>query len=177
MAQDNRVFFEMECDVELVYNPAHKHNTDIFKSVTGRGRAQIIENPEEKRVFLQALVDRYHDQPITVTPSDADRCTIFTVTVEELGEEGAHRAGEIKNVSCGTGRNRTAVQTSSKKGFYTLSLSFGFRSGTGEKRPYPVLIFLITERIRKRGEPGTDFDCFALRWKRTVCHGFFRKRR
>ena len=84
MAQDNRVFFEMECDVELVYNPAHKHNTDIFKSVTGRGRAQIIENPEEKRVFLQALVDRYHDQPITVTSADADRCTIFTVTVEEF---------------------------------------------------------------------------------------------
>ena len=95
----------------------------------------------------------------------------------EQAEECNEAARRPKRFFCGTGRNRTAVQTSSKKGFYTLSLSFGFRSGTGEKRPYPVLIFLITERIRKRGELGTDFDCFALRWKRTVCHGFFRKRR
>lgn len=44
---------------------------------------------------------------------------------------------------CGTGRNRTAVQTSSKKVFYTLSFSFRFRARAGEKlsnhRPYPPL--------------------------------------
>ena len=78
---------------------------------------------------------------------------------------------------CGTGRNRTAVQTSSKKGFYTLSLSFGFRKETGERRPYLLLIFLNTEHIRKREVLRTDFDCFALRWKRTGGYGFFRKRR
>lgn len=84
LARDHRVAFEMECDVELVYNPAHGHNTDIFKSVTGRGLARIVEDPAEKTALLQALTDRYHAQPITVTATDAGRCTIFTVTVEAL---------------------------------------------------------------------------------------------
>lgn len=84
IAQDPRVSFEMECDVELVYNPAHKHNTDIFKSVVGYGRAEIIDEMDKKIYFLQALVDRYHNEPVEVTATDAGRCTIFTVTVEKL---------------------------------------------------------------------------------------------
>lgn len=84
MARDARVAFEMECDVQLVYNPAHGHNTDIFKSVTGRGRAQLVEDPAEKKALLQALTDHYHDTPITVTDTDAARCTIFKVIVEQI---------------------------------------------------------------------------------------------
>ena len=81
---DARVTFEMEYDVQLVYNPAHGHNTDIFKSVIGRGIAEIVEDPQEKGKLLQAMMDHYHNPPITVTDVDIARCTIFKVTVTEL---------------------------------------------------------------------------------------------
>lgn len=84
IAEDPRVAFEMECDVELVYNPVHRHNTDVFKSVVGCGRAEIVEDIERKIYFLQSLTDRYHEEPIKVTASDAGRCVIFKVTVEKL---------------------------------------------------------------------------------------------
>lgn len=84
IAKDPRVAFEMECDVELVYNPAHKHNTDIFKSVVGHGYAEIVNDADDKRFLLQTLVDRYHKEPVNVTATDAGRCTIFKITVENL---------------------------------------------------------------------------------------------
>lgn len=82
--KDNRVAFAMECDVALVYNPAHGHNTDIFKSVTGRGLAHIVKDEADKIEMLQALVDRYHDNKLTVTAKDASHCTIFCVEVTEM---------------------------------------------------------------------------------------------
>lgn len=84
MANDPRVSFEMECDVELVYNPAHGHNTDIFKSVIGYGVARIVDDAEKKLYLLQALVDRYHEEPVEVTAIDANRCEIFEIKVEKL---------------------------------------------------------------------------------------------
>lgn len=81
---DNRVAFELECDVRLVFNPKHGHNTDIYKSVTGRGRAEIVEDEVQKMVLLQALVDRYHDEKLEVTAIDASRCTMFRVIVSAL---------------------------------------------------------------------------------------------
>ncbi len=84
MAQDPRVTFEMECDVELVYNPAHGHNTDIFKSVIGYGIAEIVDEPADKIALLQSLVDRYHDYHLEVIEVDAARCTIFKVSVNQL---------------------------------------------------------------------------------------------
>ena len=81
---DPRVSFEMECDVQLVYNPAHGHNTDIFKSVIGRGIAEMVEDPQEKGKLLQAMMDHYHNPPIPVTDADIARSTIFKVTVTDL---------------------------------------------------------------------------------------------
>lgn len=84
LAQDPRVTFEMECDVQLVYNPAHGHNTDIFRSVVGYGHAETVDAPEEKIALLQALVDRYHEHHLQVSETDAARCTIFKVTVTQI---------------------------------------------------------------------------------------------
>ena len=94
IARDARVAFEMECDVELVYNPAHGHNTDIFKSVVGYGRAGMVEREGEKIELLQALVDRYHDRPVQVTATDAGRCAIFKVTVEQMRGKEKKLPGE-----------------------------------------------------------------------------------
>lgn len=84
IAKDPRVAFEMECDVELVYNPAHKHNTEIFKSVVGYGYAEVVNESEQKIVLLQSLVNRYHEHSLEVTQADAARCTIFKVAVTQL---------------------------------------------------------------------------------------------
>ena len=84
IAKDPRVAFEMECDVELVYNPAHKHNTEIFKSVVGYGYAEVVNESEQKIVLLQSLVNRYHEHSLEVTQADAARCTVFKVSVTQL---------------------------------------------------------------------------------------------
>lgn len=84
IARNPHVAFEMECDVELVYNPAHKHNTEIFKSVGGYGYAEVVNESEKKIVLLQSLVNRYHEHHLEVTPADAARCTIFKVSVTQL---------------------------------------------------------------------------------------------
>lgn len=84
IAKNPHVAFEMECDVELVYNPAHKHNTEIFKSVVGYGYAEVVNESEKKIVLLQSLVNRYHEYHLEVTPADAARCTIFKVSVTQL---------------------------------------------------------------------------------------------
>lgn len=84
ITKDPRVSFEMECDVELVYNPAHRHNTDIFKSVIGYGHASMVEDPAHKVRMLQELVNRYHDYHLEVTATDAARCAIFKISVTQI---------------------------------------------------------------------------------------------
>lgn len=81
---DNHVAFEMECDVQLVYNHLHHHNTDIFKSVIGHGTAEIVNDVTEKENLLQAIVDRYHKEKVKVTSNDVSRCLIFKVLVTQI---------------------------------------------------------------------------------------------
>lgn len=94
MALDPRCTFEMEHGVELLFNPSYGHNTDVFESVIGRGLVTLVDDPEEKTVALQALMDRYHTSHVAVSPSDAAKCVIFTLRPTFL-------IGKIKTVKAG----------------------------------------------------------------------------
>jgi len=88
IAKDPRATFEMECDVKLVYNPKHGHNTDVFKSVIGHGILDFVYEPEKKALCLKALVDRYHKTQIAIKPEDIGRCTILRLEITDfVGKE------------------------------------------------------------------------------------------
>lgn len=94
IAADPRCTFEVECGVELLFNPSYGHNTDVFQSVVGHGHVEMVTDPAEKLRCLQALMDRYHTAHIAATPSDAAKCTIFILRVDSL-------VGKIKTVKSG----------------------------------------------------------------------------
>jgi len=55
-----RAAFQAETGVEVVHRSIPAHCGTLFRSVSGKGRASIVESREEKRLALQALMDHYN---------------------------------------------------------------------------------------------------------------------
>ncbi len=85
LRRNNKVCFEVEMDVEVVTEGKPCYWTLRYRSVLGRGRAYIVEDPNEKRKALECMVDRvspgyrYH-----FTEEELESVVVIRIEVEEL---------------------------------------------------------------------------------------------
>ncbi len=85
LGRNNRICFEVEMDVDVVREGKPCAWTLRYKSVVGRGRAYIVEDPNEKRKALECLVERvspgyeYH-----FSDDEVESVVVIRIEVEEV---------------------------------------------------------------------------------------------
>lgn len=79
--QDGRVAFSLAADVRI----DREKSTTYYKSVCGTGRAFIVEDPEEKRLALDSIAERYASRcPRPAPEADIRRVGIIRIDIVSL---------------------------------------------------------------------------------------------
>jgi nitroimidazol reductase NimA-like FMN-containing flavoprotein (pyridoxamine 5'-phosphate oxidase superfamily) len=80
-----RVCFEMDMDVEVIRADQPCDWGMKFSSVIGFGTASVLEDPEEKKSGLDAIMEHYSSQPAQPYPDSILKHTsVIKVQVEEM---------------------------------------------------------------------------------------------
>jgi len=88
-----RVCFEIEVDVEVIRADQPCDWGMKFTSVIGFGTASILEDPEERKRGLDAIMEHYSSQSAQSYPdSILEHTAVIRVRIEEMGGK---RSGEL----------------------------------------------------------------------------------
>jgi hypothetical protein len=80
-----RVCFEIDTDTEPIPSNQPCDWGMKFASVIGFGTAAVLEDPEEKRRGLDAILERYSSRPVQPYPESAlEHTAVIRVQVEEM---------------------------------------------------------------------------------------------
>jgi nitroimidazol reductase NimA-like FMN-containing flavoprotein (pyridoxamine 5'-phosphate oxidase superfamily) len=79
-----RVCVEFAIDQEVVFAPVSCKMSMRYRSVIGFGTAAIVENAEEKRRGMEAIVRQYAEMTDTIPDAALARIVVLKVSIEEL---------------------------------------------------------------------------------------------
>lgn len=82
--RDPRASFEMDCDHEMFSVKERGYCTMNYSSVMGRGKVEIITDPDEKLHALTVMTDRYHTEHFEFHHGAIPRTTVMKLTVESM---------------------------------------------------------------------------------------------
>ena len=77
------------------YRLAIDQGTSYYRSVIGFGRATGVDDPDEKRLGLQAIMDHYAAGPLTCPEAVINRTRVIKVEIETLtAKQNLEKNGE-----------------------------------------------------------------------------------
>jgi uncharacterized protein len=82
--ENPNVCFEAETGVEIVKGDTPCHWSAKYKSVIGNGRAYFVEDREEKRIALAAIMEHYAPGAFEFNNGEVDRVTIVCIIIETM---------------------------------------------------------------------------------------------
>ena len=82
--RNKKVCFEIDTDVEMVASEKPCKWTVKYRSVTGTGRAFILENDGEKARALKLIMGKYSGREYDFTKSQVDSVLVVKITVESM---------------------------------------------------------------------------------------------
>lgn len=83
IASDSRVCFEVD-EGEVVPAERPCGYTARFRSVVGRGRARVLETPEDKIAGLQVLMRHYGGPVEGMDPSVLEKTSVIEIAIEAM---------------------------------------------------------------------------------------------
>ena len=83
MRQNPKVFFEMECDLQPFEGKTACHYGISYASLMGRGRAEILEDIEEKKKGLSVLMKTQTEKDFEFTDKMAAVVSVIRIDVTE----------------------------------------------------------------------------------------------
>ena len=83
MRKNPKVFFEMECDVEWFGGDVACQYGTVYRSIMGRGRAEILEDVEEKKAALSLFMKSQTGKDFTFTDKMVSAVSIMKIHVTE----------------------------------------------------------------------------------------------
>lgn len=83
IAKDNRASFEMDCEHRLVTRPEKGSCTMEYESVIGRGRIDILPDPE-KLPAIKLLMEHYGKGDFPINQAVLERTVMMRLRVEEM---------------------------------------------------------------------------------------------
>lgn len=85
MTADPRASFEMDCDHVLQHFPDRGYCTMAYASVIGRGRIEMVEDPEEKVRALDAIMEQFHPEgDAAYNDAAIPRTAVYRLNVEQM---------------------------------------------------------------------------------------------
>ena len=84
LKKNPNVSFVLESDVELVRAESACEFTARFRSVTGSGRAVLINDQQEKKEALSIIMRQYSDASFSFPDDKVEKVAIIKVTVTEM---------------------------------------------------------------------------------------------
>lgn len=84
LRQNPQVCFEMDCEHRLIEGEAPCSFAYSFKSVIGSGRAEFIEEPEEKKAALSLLMRHQTGRAFDFDDKAASSVTVFKIIAHEF---------------------------------------------------------------------------------------------
>lgn len=82
--KNNRVYFAVETDVEVIPSQSPCKFTCNYRSVMGEGKALIIEEPAEKKKGLEILVGHYANEEFQFPDMAMDKVLVIKIEIEGL---------------------------------------------------------------------------------------------
>ena len=84
LKQNNRVCFEVDIDLEMVPSDTPCKWTVKYLSVIGFGKAFFIDDPEEKRLALDAIMRQYSDQVYEYPEDTVEKTGVVRIEIESM---------------------------------------------------------------------------------------------
>lgn len=108
---NDKVCFEMECDVEVVRADAPCDWTTRYFSVVGFGRAHLVTDYEEKVKGLNAIMEHYSDVASFQFPEPkVNRAAVIRIEIESMTGKRASYPGNPDAASSPTGEQPSRVK-------------------------------------------------------------------
>lgn len=84
LRRNSRVCFEFDVDCEIVPSKAACGWSMRYRSVVGFGSAFLVEDPEEKREALDAIVAHYGGQPADYPADTLGKTAVVKVEIQRM---------------------------------------------------------------------------------------------
>jgi len=84
LRRNNRVCFEFDVDCEVVPAKSACEWSMRYRSVVGFGSASLVEDLEEKRKGLDAIVAQYGGQPTAYSASTLGKTAVVKIEVQSM---------------------------------------------------------------------------------------------
>ena len=84
LARNPKVAFAIETNVELKEAPTSCKYSMLYKSVTGSGRAYLLEDLEEKARGLDIVVKQYNAEPLEYSEKALQNLAVVKIEIEEI---------------------------------------------------------------------------------------------
>lgn len=82
--KNNCVCFEFESEVALVENQNPCDWSMRYRCVIGYGKAEFVEESEEKRKALEVIMGQYSRDAFTFPPAALDRTVVLRIAIESI---------------------------------------------------------------------------------------------
>ncbi len=90
LRRNNRVCFEFDVDVETVPAKSACGWSIRFRSVVGFGDASLVEDPEEKKEALDAIMAQYGGQPGEYAASTLAKTAVVKIEIQRMTARVSH---------------------------------------------------------------------------------------
>ncbi len=84
LKRNNNVCFEMDIDHEVIRSATPCNWDTKYRSVIGFGRAFLVGDPEEKRMALNVIVERYSGQSYEYREDALNSVAVVKIEVESV---------------------------------------------------------------------------------------------
>ncbi len=85
LSRNNQVCFEVDTDLEIVTGEAACSWGAKYYSVIGKGKASIVNEPGEKRIALDSIMEKYSGKPVWDYGSAAiEKVTVIRIDLTDL---------------------------------------------------------------------------------------------
>lgn len=91
LKENGDVCFEMDCEHRLITGDAACEYGYCFKSIIGNGKAVFIDNIEEKKTALSALMKHQTGQDFSFDDKMANNVSVFKIIVHSFSGKDHHQ--------------------------------------------------------------------------------------
>jgi nitroimidazol reductase NimA-like FMN-containing flavoprotein (pyridoxamine 5'-phosphate oxidase superfamily) len=84
LKENPKVCFEVDLDFQVLQADVPCESSSRYRSVVGFGTAHLLEDAEEKRKALNAIMEHYAERPFEYAEAEVENVAIIEVEIESL---------------------------------------------------------------------------------------------
>lgn len=94
LRKNNRVAFSLDLDAEVVTSPLSCRWSMKYRSITGRGEVEFLEEPFAKEAGLGVIMEQYGEGQAAFSEEQLAAVTVFQLQITEMtGKKSGYQAG------------------------------------------------------------------------------------